>query len=49
MTHAEQIVIAVELRGFKDRDESEALVSDWTLARRCRGPVLSVRPEGFVV
>src|SRR5262249_10273305 len=30
-TKPEQVVIAVELTGFKDRVEAEALVNDWTI------------------
>src|SRR5690349_1629729 len=32
ITHPQQIVIAVEFTAFKNRVESEALVSDWAIA-----------------
>lgn len=44
LTQPEQIVIAVELTGFKDRDESEALVSDWTIDDDVAGLCYRFRP-----
>jgi putative ATP-dependent endonuclease of OLD family len=45
LTHPEQILVAVELAGFKERAESEALVSDWTIADDVAGICYRFRPN----
>lgn len=45
LAHPEQILVAVELAGFKNRVESEALVSDWTIADDIAGICYRFRPN----